>query len=309
MKRLVFSSVIAVSVLAAAAAAQTQLSFKRIEGTTISKTVSKSHQVLTIAGMDIETGADSQMTTRSVAGKAADDGSVRVDTKTESLVVKLNIQGMKVDFDSAKPESAKSDVPQLQPMVDAWKALAGSTMAVIYDREDRLKSVEGAQKIIDAAGAEAGAELKKQLSVEHLRKEHEQARGKLPDKAVKKGDMWSRTETMDIGGGQTLTFEIYYEYDGTIEKDGRTLDRIKSIPSTVKYSLDPNAAIPLKVLASDLKVESAAGILLFDRALGEFIESTSTMRITGPMTFEVNGMAIPGKVALTIESDTRVTKP
>src|SRR5687767_12311562 len=109
MRRLVFTSVLAAAVLAAAAAAQTQLTFKRVEGSTVSKTTSKTHQVLSIAGMDFETDADSQTTTRSVVGKPADDGSVRVDTKTESLVVKLNIQGMKVDFDSAKPESAKSD--------------------------------------------------------------------------------------------------------------------------------------------------------------------------------------------------------
>ena len=135
-----------------------------------------------------------------------------------------------------------------------------------------------------------------------LKREANQAREVLPDKPVNKGDRWQRTVVMDIGAGQSLTFETYYNYGGTVQKDGKTYDKIESFIGGVTYSLDPNSPIPLKLLKSDLKIDSSMGTILFDQEKGQVAESSSTTRITGPMTFSVNGQELPGKVDLTLET-------
>ena len=91
-------------------------------------------------------------------------------------------------------------------------------------------------------------------------------------------------------------------------KNGRTLDKIAVTAATVKYAVEEAAASPVKVVQSDLKVEATAGHLLFDRETGYVVEQSSTNRITGALTLDINGMQAPGKLDLTISSDTATKK-
>ena len=141
---------------------------------------------------------------------------------------------------------------------------------------------------------------------EALTREAVQARDVLPDKPVNKGDRWQRTRVLHAGAGQILTFETYYEYAGTMEKGGKTLDKIDSFIGGVTYTLDPNSPLPLKLLKSDLKIDSSMGSVLFDREKGQIVESTSATRITGPITFSVNGQELPAKLDLTMETGSSV---
>src|SRR6185369_10408926 len=144
--------------------------------------------------------------------------------------------------------------------------------------------------------------LKQELSLEQMKREHAEALGILPGKAVNKGDKWQRTTVMDIGAGQTLKFETFYQYEGTVERDGKTLDKIAYFHSTVAYDLDPNSPIQLKVTKSELKIDSSTGTVLWDRERGVVVEKSGATHITGPMTFSVNGMDLEGKLDLTIDT-------
>jgi hypothetical protein len=124
---------------------------------------------------------------------------------------------------------------------------------------------------------------------------------RLPEKPVKVGDRWQRTEVMDIGSGQTLTYEVYYEYAGTVEKAGKTLDKIAILAGEVKYAV-ADGPLPFKVTSSDLKVDSSMGYLLFDRAAGLIVELNDRQKISGPLTLNINGMDLPSTVELTLES-------
>ena len=46
--------------------------------------------------------------------------------------------------------------------------------------------------------------------------------------------------------------------------------------------------------------------VLFDREKGEIMEVTSTTRITGPLTFSVNGQELPSKLDVTMETGSTV---
>src|SRR5207253_697048 len=97
---------------------------------------------------------------------------------------------------------------------------------------------------------------------------------RFPDKPVKPGDTWERTSEANIGGGQTLTFQTRYKYDGTIERNGKTLDRISSVSTEVSYAMDQNAQSPLKITGSELKITSSDGLILFDRERGVTVETS-----------------------------------
>jgi hypothetical protein len=308
MKRLALACPLLVLTLAVAAHAQTQLENKLTEGVRTTQTVTHVHQLLTIAGMEVPTDADAKSMDRETISPRAADGSVRVEKKNQAFVFKLALPGgMAVGFDSAKPETAKTDNAALQPVLDGLHAVAGSTYTVVYGKDNQIASVEGVDKIIAAAPPAAAETVKQQFSVEKMKREAKQELARLPDGPVKKGDRWMRSEVSDIGAGQTLTFETYYEYQGTVEKDGKTLDKIGIFMASVKYALGPDSPIPLKVVSSDLKVEQSVGSFLFDRATGDTVEGSNTIRIVGPLTFSVNGMELPGKLDLTMES-TSTTK-
>jgi hypothetical protein len=303
MKHAAVASATLALCLASAALAQVKLEFKHPEGKTTTVTTSKSHQVLTIAGMDVETDAESVTTSSATVEKPLPDGSVKIHEKVEAMTMTLNLPGaMKVTYDSKMPD-AKSDVPAIQAILDGLRAMDGKTYTLVVGKDHRVTRVEGVQQIIETAPAAAVDELKRSLDPEKLKRQTHQAYAVLPDKPVNKGDKWIRTEVSDIGGGQTLTFQKYYEYQGTVEKGGKTLEKIGFYIDSVSYALDPNGAIPVKVVNSDLKVGFSSGTLLFDRDAGQIVETTSTIRMSGPMTFSVNGVELPGKVDLTIESN------
>jgi hypothetical protein len=62
----------------------------------------------------------------------------------------------------------------------------------------------------------------------------------------------------------------------------------------------------LKVTKSDLKVESSAGTILFNREGGHVVSAKGKIHIKGPMTFTAAGQEIPGELDLTIETETEL---
>ena len=59
----------------------------------------------------------------------------------------------------------------------------------------------------------------------------------------------------------------------------------------------------MKVKNSELKPAKSSLEIFFDRQLGRFVEVKSLIQIKGDMTFEANGMELPGKLDLTMESN------
>ena len=102
-----------------------------------------------------------------------------------------------------------------------------------------------------------------------------------------------------------MTFETEYTYDGTVEKDGRTLDKVTSKILSAKFSL-ANSNLPFDIKSADLKVPESTGQLLFDREKGHTVESNSTAHITGTMTFSINGNDLPATLDLKMKNNSTV---
>ena len=301
------SSAILLLGLAPAGLEKVKLEFKHTENTssTLESTI-KTHQVLSIAGMDRETGSDRKVTVTRAVGKRGQDGRLPIHQKIDALVVQLQLApGVTVNFDSANP-NVQNDNPQIQTMLEMLRASAGASHTIVLGKDNKVIGIEGAEKVLEKASPAAAEALRADLDPERMKKAAEESFAVLPPDPVGEGDSWTRTSNLQIGGGQSLTFETRFEYAGTVEKAGKKLDKIATSTTSVKYAASDKA--PFKVPRSNLKIDSSKGAVLFDRAKGQVVESTSAMHIVGDMTFEVNGMEIPAELNLTFDTSTNLVK-
>ena len=98
------------------------------------------------------------------------------------------------------------------------KALGGANYTIIVNKDGKVAGVEGAERAVpkaDTLDPEVADLIKKRFSVERLKKESEEEYGLFPDILLREGERWERSETMDLGAGQNLTFQRKYEYQGT----------------------------------------------------------------------------------------------
>jgi hypothetical protein len=289
------------------AQAQVKLEYKYPEGQALKyKTTSKTSQVLTLAGQEIETKSTQTVTLSSKVGKKRDDSSVPIEHKIDSLQVELSLPGgIDVKYDT-NDTNARIENPLLAFLEEVFKLTAEINYTVVLDNQNKVKAIEGSEKLLEKAeklSPQAKTLVRSRVESDTLRKTFEQELRHLPDVLARPGDSWERTEVVDVGSGQTLTFQKKYQYEGTEKVGDKTLDKITSKTTGAELKQDANAEADLKLVKSDVKVESSDGTILFDREAGCVASSRGSIRIKGDkMTFSYKGMEIPGSVDLTIES-------
>jgi hypothetical protein len=297
-------------VFSQAAHAQVKLEYKFPEGRKLTyKTTAKMQQILTIMGQEIPTDVDTKVVTSLTVGKRRSDSTLPVESKNESLRLELSaVGGINITYDSKEPD-AKIDNPDLAFLGDVFKLSGELAYTVVLEGANKVKAIEGLEKFqekADKLDEKARGLVRNELDADKLKKTFEQSYRNLPDVLARPGESWERNEDSAIGGGQTLSFRKKYEYVGTEKKGDKTLDKITTKAIAVKYTMDPAAESPLKVTKSDLKVESSAGTILFDREAGCIVESKDKTQIKGSMTFSVNGMELPGELDLTTENNSEL---
>lgn len=278
----------------------------------IQETSTKNQQTLTIQGQGVETHSEESTTTTRSVGQARSDGSLPVAIRVDAIKIQLNLPGgLQFQYDSKAPEPEKAD-DQLAFLREIFELIAGSSYTVVVDKDGQAVAVEGLDDLLQKSeqlSPPARDMLKGRLDVEQIKAQVAEQHEKYPKDPVREGDTWKRTEAQAIGGGQTLTFEKTYEYLGTIDRDGQTLDKISVKADAVTYTMDPDAPSPLRVEKSDLKVDSSDGTILFDRSLGRSVEESLRMRIKGSLSMSLSGQALPATLDLTLESQQSQRKP
>lgn len=304
MQRLCHLSGICLALWGSLALAQVRPELKYPENTkSVSESSVKMHQVLTLAGMDLETNVTTFTLVSKSIGQRTGDGNLPIEEKVQVLQTDIDLPGgTTLKFDSANPDK-KADNPLLEPVLERLRVTFKSPVTLILDDKHQLKEVKFPEGV-----AESVHESNKSLfNAEKRKKAIEQAHGYLPDDPVKMGDSWERNLDLDLGGGQTMALRTKYTYTGTVEQDGRTLDKISGQVLDVTYSMEASAS-PIQVTKSSLKVTESADVILFDREAGNVQQKTGKLRIEGPMTFVINGMEFEGKLNLGLEETTKLQK-
>ncbi len=277
------------------ASAQVTLELKYPEGTKhLVHTEGMSNQKMTLAGMAIDTKSTSFGIATTTIGKRDADGLLKLEEKVESLQVELSLPGgLSLRFDSTNP-GKKADIPQLEPVLDSCRSQC-LPVTVELDAKNKIQSAnlpEGEYEKLPESVREA-------FTTEVLKKGLERSLACLPDEPVKKGDRWERSTELHLGEGQVMSFRTKFEYAGTLEQDGKTLDKITGKVFEVNYSAKANPAY--QITKSDFKVIDSDGTYLFDREQGAVVLRSSKVQIGGTLTMVINGMELPGEVDLTME--------
>lgn len=292
-----------VAFIAGPAIAQVKLERKLREGAEETAHIeTSSQQVLTLAGMDVETKSTQFIIATSKTGKRSSDGDVSIVSQIDKLQSEVSLPGgLKISFDSGAPDK-KADNPLLEPILQTLRVSAKAKWTTHYDKANQLKSVELDKSLADMVDDA----YKSQFDPERRKKTLQQELAALPDKPVMKGDSWTRTVEMDLGAGQLFTLENRYEYLGTESVDGKPLDKIGLTTTSVSFSQDQSTNAPAKVTESELKVADSTGAILFDRDKGAAVRTTSKLHVQGTLKLSINGMEFPGKLDLTIETKNSV---
>ena len=286
--------------LSTTAFGQVKLERKYHEGSSYTaESTSRIEQKLTIAGMEVDTAGDTRTAVKATIGKRDVAGMLKIQNKTDSLQINTVVMGQNYSFDSTSPDTKGTS--QLEVLRDVHKALAKQTTTTILDKMNRVYAIESEQDVVSGLPAEIQALVKGQLDPENLKKAANQELDSLPAEPVSKGDSWQRTETANFGAGQIMTFQSKYTYEGTVEKGGKTLDKITTKTLSVEFGLK-DSPLPFTVKGSDLKATESEGVILFDREVGQVVETNSSIRIEGEMTFSVNNMDLPAKLDLKMQS-------
>jgi len=284
------------------ASAQVTLKFKYdTPGEYSVETVSRMNQTLTLSGMDLETGVESTERRKMSYGKRDGEGNVLLSVKTERVQTKMSLPGdLTIEFDSEADDESDDD-PNLAPLFALLRASAKLDVTFAMDDDAQIKSAAGVDKLLEKVPAELRRLLGDQFSEKSLIRNLQQQLDAVPKNAVKPGDFWDRSFVLDAGSGQLLTFQRRYEYVGTVEEDGKTLDKLGITDTDIDFSIAENSPLPIKLKESDLEIESSQGEMLFDRELGRDVKNSLKTRLTGSLTFEANGQELPAELDLSID--------
>lgn len=257
-----------------------------------------SDQTLNIAGMDVRSTSRMFATYVQKTGERGDDGTLPVTETYEVLQAEMGVNGMSFEFDSARPDK-EPDNPALAPFASLLRALFLTPVITVLEKDGTVREV---QVPADRASTVA-APFSELFDPAVQKKAAIQRRNFLPDKPVSVGDKWERDIDSALGGGQTLSFRVQYEYAGADHQSGQVLEKITVKPLTASYALDATSTLPLKVSMSEFKVADGEGEILFDSKAGRIIKESSRFHVTGTLTFVAGDQKLPSTVDLTLSSN------
>jgi hypothetical protein len=293
------------------AQAQVKLEYKFPEGKKLTyKTTSRVRQVLSFMNNQEKESVmrQTRVWTRSV-GKHRDDKTLPIEEQVQFLRDEYTFPGgIKLTLDSSDPK-IKIDNRELTFLGDVFKLESTIAFTIVLDKETKVKAIEGIEKLKEKAGKLdnliAREEFQNEIGIDRLKTKFEQLIHSFPDVVARTGEPWERTEILEING-KTFTVRKKYEYRGTEKKGDKTLEKIGFKVLEVKYDQEPMGKLPVKVVKSDLKVESSEGTILFDHEEGHVVSANDKIRIKGNMTYSGGGMDQAAPLDLNFDANTQL---
>jgi hypothetical protein len=279
------------------AAAETTLRFQFPDGRKSKTTVTVTlHQVLTLNGRKHETRSEQELVISTENGIRDKDGELRQRLAVDSLKAKLTMpSGVVLEFDSSNSKAARTATPY-DMFLDLLKANANANWSIVRDQENRVKSVDGRDKLLESLDQAKRELVKKQLDADFLRDRANQEMLRVPAH----GESWELVELMRLDAGQNLTFKNQYTYQGEVDRGGRKLHQIDLVTKEAAYSIDSDAATPLKLVSSKLQPRQMEGVMFFDAGQGQIVECREMVQVTGDVAFRLSGNDLAGQLDLTL---------
>jgi hypothetical protein len=227
------------------------------------------------------------------------EGELRQRVAVDSLKAKLTMPGgVVLEFDSSDPNPPKRGT-RFDVFLDLVKVNANASWSVLIDKENRIKSVDGRDRVLESLDQTKRELLKKRLDVNYLRDQANRELLRIPSQPVMPGDSWQLRDTMRLDGGQSLVLNTLYTYRGETERSERKLHQIDVDVKEVAYTIDADATL-LKLMSSELRPAMMEGVIYFDADEGMVVESRESVQIEGDIQFSLDGNELGGHLELTL---------
>jgi hypothetical protein len=214
----------------------------------------------------------------------------RLTVTFDRMVMKMNMNGQQMDYDSAKPGEDPMGFGK------AIGQMVGKEIRAITNEKDEVTELENFEQFAGAAGSPIGQMFTKESMTEMMRQSGLKA---LPGHPVSVGESWPFTSQMklaqlgDVAVKGTYTLKSVGEHNGI---------RMAEIATDATLSIDFSGVAPAaaeapagapSLAALGMKIEGGkmAGTIWFDPALGTVRESV----ISQEMEMTMNNPVTPGE--------------
>lgn len=235
-------------------------------------------------------------------GQPDPEGVTPVQATTSEL--RMDVQGAGQQhwtFNSTQIASPSGD-PQFDGLERMVHAMAGQHVTYLVDPQRRVLGVQGVETILASAPADAVPLLKKRLVTHRMIARFQEDLDRLPQEPIQPGDRWQLPFRVDLSEGQELTLERHYVYMGPTQREGRTLQEIRTTDRRVIYTVRTPGQPGISVKQSDLEVTASEGWMHFDEALGRVIDARIETTIAGDVTLCYGRSEVPSRWDLLIAS-------
>ena len=224
-----------------------------------------------------------------------------LSVKPGATKVELVMQRMDMDLTS---DALPGGIPGLGAIGERVK---GATLTATLDDKLAVTKLEGYDKFLDKLSGDddmVRKQMKQQFSEEAVKQMFSQVFAFAPDKPVKVGETWSRTDKMPAAGVEASVKQKY--------KLESVSDGVAKIALTGDLTFKAGkgfAGLPEGVTVSkfDMKADKFAGTLLFDTKAGRLTENKLDMDMKGDMTIGVGGQSVDMSMKIKARQNTTVT--
>lgn len=262
-------------------------------------------QTMKVMGMDIKQDQKQTFYFSWTPQEEDKDKAWTINQKIEGIKMDIDIGGNKVNFDSTKDTGVNN------PLSDFFKALVGSSFKLTVSPDFKVTKIEGRDEFLKklvTANQQMEPMLKQILSDEALKQMADPAFSVVPNKAVKKGESWTKETKLNMGPIGIYDTSYKYTYEGPDEKD-KSLAKIK-VETTLKYAPPAEGTatqLPFKIKKADLKSSDATGVVMFDVAKGRVASSDMGLKLDGKLSIEIGGMVTEVDLSQTQKTTVKTT--
>jgi hypothetical protein len=209
-----------------------------------------------------------------------------LSAKPGATKVELAIQKMDMEMTS---EKIPGGIPGLGGVGERVK---GSTLIATLDDKFAVTKLEGYDKFLEKLAGDDEAmrkQMKQQFSEEAVKHMFTQVFAFAPDKPVRVGESWTRTDKMPAAGLDAVVKQKY--------KLDSVSNGVAKVALTGDMTFKAGNAFPglpegVQISKFDMKADKFAGNLLFDTKAGRLTENKLDMDMKGDMTIGVAGQTL-----------------
>ena len=212
-----------------------------------------------------------------------------VKQKIEGIVLKLDIGGQTIEYNSTDPNPAG---PAGNPgLADFFRNLVGLEFTVTFDKDMKVTKVEGRDQAIDklkSVNAQMEPVLKAILSEEAVKEMTDPMAGLTVPVGKSPGETWETKSTIAMGPIGSYDKATTYTYKGK-DAVNKELDRVEIKPTlTYKAPAAGTEGLPFRIKAGNLTTkEVKQGVALFDPKTGRLKEMTLDVVTEGDLEVTV----------------------